>query len=164
MRSQLLDSPFELGLRAMMILLHEYPKPMSCDRILFYDYYATYNLDIVPSDKAVVVFPPYPYRNAEMYNKRDRMRKGLLYYAAKDLISVHCDSNGISYAASVNTQWMGDSFANNKFAKQYQAALKQCSPILNGMSEQEILLDSKSKMRNCDVPELHLHYEGGEEQ
>lgn len=163
MRSQLLDSLFELGLRAIMVLLQEYPQSMSCDRILYYDYYATYNLDIVPNDKVVVVFPPYPYRNAEMYNKRERMQRGLLYYAAKNLISTNYDTNGISYMANANSRWLGDSFVQNSFAQKYQAALKQCAPILHNMSEPEILRESQDKMRTCDTDKRYLYYESGEE-
>ena len=44
MNVTILDSIFELGLRAMLILLHQAPRPMSLERIIYFDYYSSYNI------------------------------------------------------------------------------------------------------------------------
>lgn len=148
MNSMLLDSTYEFGLRALLILVNKQSACMSCERIMYYDYYTTYNLDIINGCDVITVLPPYPYRGAELFNKKQRMQNGLTYFAVKDLISVLFDDNGIRYYANANTHWMYSAFLKNAFAQKYVRALLQCSTILDTKTDQDILLESQSVIRS----------------
>ena len=158
-----IDSPYELGLRALLILLHEESITMTCERILFYDYYATYNLDIVSSDKTVTVLPPYPHRKVELYNKKRLMEDGLKYYTLKQIISVHINDKGVYYSSNVNSIWLGTAFSNDIFAQKYIKALDQCSPILRAKTDEEIMIESSYNSEKKESSDVILqYYEGGE--
>lgn len=162
MNVTILDSIFELGLRAMLILLHQAPRPMSLERIIYFDYYSSYNIDLLSNTDGVVVLPPYPYRTAELYNKHQKMQEALRFYASKNLISINCDDTGISYTANPNTHWMFQTLKQTSFAQKYSVALSKCASALQHMSEEEIRLHGFNLIRTPhDQP--YLYYEEEEE-
>ena len=163
--TNIIDSPYELGLRALLVLLHEDPVPMTCERIMFYDYYATYNLDIVSADKTVNVLPPYPHRPIELYNKKMIMEEGLKYYSLKQIISAQITENGIYYMSNINSIWLGTVLRNNSFAQKFIKALDQCSPILKQKSDREIMIETRNILDRDESGDVILqYYEGGENE
>lgn len=162
MNIAILDSIYELGLRAMLILLHQAPRYMSLERIIYYDYYTSYNVDLNSQSDGVVVMPPYPYRSAELFNKHREMQKSLSYYASKELISVRCVESGLVFGANPNTHWMFQTLKLNGFAQKYNAALNKCADTLKHMSDEEIRQHGFTLFQTQN-DEPYLYYEDEEE-
>lgn len=161
MHSSLLNSPYELGLKAMLILLHEQPRQMSCERIMYYDYFSMYNDDIVRGKNVNSLSALYPYRYAELVSKRKRLADGILYFSAKGLITPCYDKSGIAYKANVNTLWFCKVFEANEYATNYLQALANCSDTLKGMDESEIFLHYRESISRGIKEEILQYFDGG---
>ena len=161
MHSLLLNSQYELGLKALLILMHEQPLEMSCERIMYYDYYSSYNPDIINGNEVDSLSPLYPYRYAELISKRNKLIDGILYFCAKGLIAVCHDHRGITYRANTNTMWFCGIYDKSAYAKKYMQALSNCSSVLAEMKESEIVAHYRRSVLQRLQEETLQYFDGG---
>ena len=96
---QLFNSPFELGVRMVYLLLALRPRSVDLQRLVYLDYAAIYSEDLggPPS-----LHTPVPLRGAEYLSRRDLIESGLYLMATKGLIDVSAGQHGIQYCAGEN--------------------------------------------------------------
>ncbi len=85
-----------------------------------------------------------------------------MYYAAKDLIAIACNEEGIKYCANVNSKWMYDSLQGNSFVQKYVSALHECAQMLREKSDQEILIGYSNNASLSHEESVFHYYERGE--
>ena len=100
--NKLLNSPLELGLRALFILNAVGPQGCDLDRMCIYDYLLTHSSDVEGGPPSL--HPAIPHRAAEVLVKKGIMEKGLLLMQSKDLINASFGSDGITFKANKLTQ------------------------------------------------------------
>lgn len=98
-------SPFnnqlEIGLRLLCILNESYPEKISLQSLIYIDYIIIHSGDF--DDKIESIHAPVPYRESEIYIKRQLIQDSLNFLITKNLITISYDTNGIKYIASEET-------------------------------------------------------------
>ena len=92
-----LNSPIEIGLRALVILAAAFPESCDLDSLALLDYGLLHSADLggPPS-----LHPSLPIRVGELGLKRAVMEEGLRMMARAGLVEVKADSLGIRFQAS----------------------------------------------------------------
>ncbi|MFD7076091.1 ABC-three component system middle component 2 [Nocardioides sp. NPDC059952] len=92
-----LNSPLELGLRALVLLTTSYPRSFDIDRLVLMDYCLIHSGDLggPPS-----VLPPVPNRGGELGLKRSILEHGVQLMTRARMVDVEMTSEGITYRAS----------------------------------------------------------------
>ncbi len=98
--SLLFNGPVELGLRALIILVESYPRPLDIQRLVTLDYLVIHSGDIDDGPKSI--HPASPLRAGEFSIRRELIENGLNLFSIKGLVSKIADSTGFSYIASDN--------------------------------------------------------------
>ena len=96
--SHLFNSPMELGLRALCLLVELYPQPQDLQRLVLLDYLLVHSADVdggPPSIHAAT-----PQRGAEVLVRRAILEPGLALFARRGLIVPSIDAAGFAYLAS----------------------------------------------------------------
>jgi ABC-3C biological conflict system middle component len=93
--TRLFNTPLEIGLRALFILGHFFPKALSIETIIYLDYFAIHSGDLKQGPKSL--HPKYPFRSSELVVKREILQKGLSLLVSKELIQVQLRNEGIFY-------------------------------------------------------------------
>lgn len=95
------NNPLEVGLRLLCILNEAYPKKISLQSLIYVDYIIIHSGDF---DNAVEsIHAPVPYRESEIYIRRNLIKSSLDFLLNKNLIEISYDVNGITYLASENS-------------------------------------------------------------
>lgn len=97
-RSQpsLFNTPFELGLRMVYLLFALRPGGGDLQKLVLLDYAVVYSHDLGgPSS----LHTPVPYRNAELFSRRERIEQGLYLMSTRGLVDVVFDEDGMTYVA-----------------------------------------------------------------
>ncbi|MBC6992168.1 MULTISPECIES: ABC-three component system middle component 2 [unclassified Hymenobacter] len=92
------NQPLELGLRALYILGALRPLKTDLQRLLFLDYILVHSADIEGGPESL--HAAVPYRTGEWLAHKTNLEKGLLMFAAKELVTKEFSSEGIVYFAS----------------------------------------------------------------
>lgn len=95
---QLFNSPMEVGLRALCMLVELHPRHADLQRLVLLDYLLIHSADVdsgPPSLHAAT-----PQRGAEVLVRRAVLEPGLILFARRGLIDARTDSSGFTYAAS----------------------------------------------------------------
>ncbi|MFT7198249.1 MAG: hypothetical protein ACI83W_002626 [Marinoscillum sp.] len=100
------NSPFELGIRMVYLLTNLFPRGADLQKLILLDYAAIYSGDFGGPNS---LHTPVPYRNAELYGRRNTVRSGLKLMATKRLVDVHLGDDGITYFAGDNARALVDS-------------------------------------------------------
>jgi hypothetical protein len=100
------NSPFELGIRMVYLLTNLFPRGADLQKLILLDYAAIYSGDFGGPNS---LHTPVPYRNAELYGRRDTIQSGLKLMAAKRLVDVCLGEDGITYFAGDNSRALVDS-------------------------------------------------------
>ena len=93
-----LNSPFESGLRALVVLSESYPRRFDLQRLLMLDYLLVNSGDITGSPASL--HPATPHRSGEVLVRRELVERGLKLFISRGLVERHFDEAGITYAAS----------------------------------------------------------------
>lgn len=93
---RLFNSPLETGFRSVVLLVANYPKVFSLDRIVALDHLVVHSGDIggPPS-----LHPDTPMRATEMIVRRGVVERGLLLMESRGLVKRAFASDGIFYGA-----------------------------------------------------------------
>ncbi|MGV0751429.1 ABC-three component system middle component 2 [Empedobacter brevis] len=95
------NNPLEVGLRLLCILNEAYPKKISLQSLIYVDYIIIHSGDF---DSAIEsIHAPVPYRESEIYIRRNLIKSSLDFLLNKSLIEISYDVNGITYLASENS-------------------------------------------------------------
>ncbi|NLC99324.1 MAG: threonine transporter RhtB [Gammaproteobacteria bacterium] len=104
------NSPFELGIRMVYILTSLFPRGADLQKLILLDYAAIYSSDFGGPKS---LHTPVPYRNAELYGRRDSVHSGIKLMATKRLIDVRLDECGITYFAGDNARALVESLGES---------------------------------------------------
>lgn len=94
---QTLNSPLELGLRALVVLTASFPRSLTVDRLVLMDYCLLRSADLGGPES---VLPAVSTRGGEMGIKRSVVEHGVQLMARAGLIDVLASTEGITYRAS----------------------------------------------------------------
>lgn len=98
--SEVFNSPFELGVRMVYILLSLYPRKADLQKLVYLDYATIYSEDLGgPSS----LHTPVPMRGGEYICKRGIIEEGLYLMSMRSLVDVSYDSTGVYYSAGENS-------------------------------------------------------------
>lgn len=95
------NGPVECGLRAMVLLYEIHPAFASLQRLVVFDYLLIHSDDVPKGPPGL--HPKTPYRSGELLVRRDTLRRGILLYISRGLISDHYRESGIAYSATERT-------------------------------------------------------------
>ncbi|MCW6091725.1 hypothetical protein FC826_02985 [Clostridium botulinum] len=133
--NQLLNTPVELGMRALVILSLNQEIDFDLERLIYYDYISTHLSDYNEQFKSL--HPSSPYRSGEVLAKREIMRKGLLFLIKKDLIYILFNSDGIIYRPNKYSMHFLNEF-KSPYLQQLINHASNGSNLLNDKSIEEL--------------------------
>lgn len=96
--THLFNSPMELGLRALCVLVEVHPQHQDLQRLVLLDYLLVHSADVdggPPSLHAAT-----PQRGAEVLVRRAILEPGLALFARRGLVVPNTDATGFAYSAS----------------------------------------------------------------
>jgi hypothetical protein len=103
---RLFSTPFEVGLRAVVLLeavaQHQAATVrFDAQRLVIYDYLLVHSGDVEGGPASL--HPATPHRSGALLVKRDLMRDGLMLFVGRELAHVHLNATGVTYSASEHT-------------------------------------------------------------
>ena len=104
--TQLLNSPFEVGIRVVAMLTAMYPASADLARIVLLDHAGLHSEAFAGGES---LHPPTPGRVSELGVKRDLIRRGVQLMAARGLIVIQATPSGIYYRAGEDARPFLDS-------------------------------------------------------
>ncbi|MEC3757461.1 hypothetical protein P9160_08805 [Bacillus halotolerans] len=131
------NSPFEVGLRMLIILAVTPQEKFDLQRLIYYDYLVLHTNDVGVESSPVSIHPDTPNRSGEIIVRRQVMQQGLKLMNSKNLLIIIYDENGISYSSSVLTQPFLDLFESDYYRKLKKNAL-WVTRYFSGYSETEL--------------------------
>lgn len=96
--SMVFNSPTELGLRALCLLVELHPQFLDLQRLVLLDYLLVHSADVDGGPSSL--HAATPQRGSEVLVRRAILEPGLAMYARRGLIEAKIDANGFTYAAS----------------------------------------------------------------
>lgn len=93
---ELFNTPFELGLRMVYLLFALRPGGADLQKLVLLDYAIVYSQDV---GGPASLHTPVPYRNAELFSRRERIEQGLYLMSTRGLVDVVLDDRGMIYIA-----------------------------------------------------------------
>ncbi|EKN3986322.1 ABC-three component system middle component 2 [Yersinia enterocolitica] len=97
--NNIFNSPFEMGVRMVYLLLSLYPRKIDLQKLVYLEYVTVYSEDL---GGPTSLHTPVPMRGGEYICKRDIIERGLHLMSARSFIDVTYDSTGIYYSAGEN--------------------------------------------------------------
>lgn len=97
--SEIFNTPFELGVRMVYLLLALYPRKVDLQRLIYFDYAAIYSADLGGPES---LHTPVPLRGGEYASRREVIEEGLYLMASRSFIDVEAGGNGITYYLGEN--------------------------------------------------------------
>ena len=97
--NEVFNTPFELGVRMVYLLMALYPRKVDLQRLIYFDYAAIYSSDLGGPDS---LHTPVPLRGGEYASRRAVIEEGLYLMASRSLVNVDAGSSGISYSLGEN--------------------------------------------------------------
>lgn len=92
------NSPFEVGLRAVTLLVGARPLAADVQKLVYLDYASVHSGDFEGGPASI--HPATPARSSEFLSRRDTIEKGLLLMASRGLVDIVPSSEGILYKAA----------------------------------------------------------------
>src|SRR4051794_14872448 len=94
---QTLNSPIELGVRSLIVLVSVYPRKLDLNRLVLMDYCLMHSDDL---DGPQSVLPPTPVRSSELGVKRSLIDRGVQVMVRAGMVKVAATTDGILFGAS----------------------------------------------------------------
>lgn len=107
------NSPFESGLRSLIILTEAYPEEFDLQRLLYYSYMIVHTSDISGGPESI--HPMTPHRSGELLVRREIVKNGILLMQLKGLIEQQNRKDGILYKATDLSIQFLDSISSSYF-------------------------------------------------
>lgn len=96
--SWVFNSPVELGLRSLCVLVELDPHHHDLQRLVLLDYLLVHSADVDGGPESL--HPAVPQRGAEVLVRRAVLEPGLALYARRGLVSITMDADGFSYGTT----------------------------------------------------------------
>ena len=106
---ELFNTPFELGLRMVYMLFALRPGGADLQKLVLLDYAIVYSQDV---GGPASLHTPVPYRNAELFSRRERIEQGLFIMSTRGLVDVVLDARGMTYVAGPSSFTMVGSLSS----------------------------------------------------
>lgn len=97
--SEVFNTPFELGVRMVYLLMALYPRKSDLQSLVYFDYAAIYSADLGGPES---LHTPVPMRGGEYVCRRSIIEEGLYLMATHSLVDVEAGSEGIHYRLGEN--------------------------------------------------------------
>lgn len=104
----LFNSPIEVGLRSLFLLLEAYPRHLDLQRLVILDYLLVHSGDLINGPESL--HAASPLRAGEVAIRRDLVQQGLFLMASKGLVARTVDESGIRYVAEDLAPSLADAF------------------------------------------------------
>lgn len=111
---ELFNTPFEIGLRMVYLLFHLRPRGADLQTLVLLDYAIIYSGDIGGPES---LHTPVPFRNAELFARRDRIEQGLYLMSTRGLVDVEVGDHGLQYVAGPGSFTMIGSLSSKYWRK-----------------------------------------------
>ncbi|WP_294218024.1 ABC-three component system middle component 2 [uncultured Chryseobacterium sp.] len=95
------NNQLEIGLRLLSILNEAFPKKINLQSLIYIDYIIIHSGDF--DDKIQSIHAPVPYRESEIFIKRNIIKDSLNFLLYKNLVDISYDHDGITYIATENS-------------------------------------------------------------
>lgn len=119
-QQELFNTPFELGLRMVYLLSALRPSGADLQKLVLLDYVIVYSQDV---GGPASLHTPVPYRNAELFSRRERIEQGLYLMSTRGLVDVVLDDRGMTYIAGASSFTMVGSLSS----KYWRELQERCS-------------------------------------
>jgi len=96
------NTPFEIGLRSLVIISAMESEGIDVQRLLIYDYFIIHSGDVENGPPSL--HPSLPHRSSSLLIRRKVLQEGLNLMYSKSLLDVVYDNSGISFRASQLTK------------------------------------------------------------
>lgn len=106
---ELFNTPFELGLRMVYLLFALRPGGADLQKLVLLDYAIVYSQDV---GGPTSLHTPVPYRNAELFSRRERIEQGLYIMSTRGLVDIVLDERGMTYIAGSSSFTMVGSLSS----------------------------------------------------
>lgn len=97
--SEVFNTPFELGVRMVYLLMALYPRKVDLQRLVYFDYAAIYSADLNGPES---LHTPVPLRGGEYTSRREVIEEGLYLMAQRAFVDVEAGPSGITYQLGDN--------------------------------------------------------------
>ena len=97
--SEVFNTPFELGVRMVYLLMALYPRKVDLQRLVYLDYAAIYSADLGGPES---LHTPVPLRGGEYTSRREVIEEGLYLMAQRSFVDVEAGPSGITYHLGEN--------------------------------------------------------------
>jgi ABC-three component (ABC-3C) system Middle Component 2 len=94
----LFNSPLEVGLRAVCVLVAAFPAAASLQRLVIFDYLIVHSDDA--PDGPPGLHPRMPLRGGEILSRRQVVQQGLALYRSRGLVERRFTAEGVAHAAT----------------------------------------------------------------
>ena len=83
--NEVFNTPFELGVRMVYLLMALYPRKVDLQRLVYFDYAAIYSADLNGPES---LHTPVPLRGGEYTSRREVIEEGLYLMAQRSFVDV----------------------------------------------------------------------------
>lgn len=132
---ELFNTPFELGLRMVYLLFALRPGGADLQKLVLLDYAIVYSKDV---GGPASLHTPVPYRNAELFSRRERIEQGLYLMSTRGLVDVVLDDRGMTYIAGQSSFTMVGSLSS-KYWRDLQVRCAWVAERFGQASSNELL-------------------------
>lgn len=132
---ELFNTPFELGLRMVYLLFALRPGGADLQKLVLLDYALVYSQDV---GGPASLHTPVPYRNAELFSRRERIEQGLYLMSTRGLVDVVLDDRGMTYVAGESSFTMVGSLSS-KYWRDLQERCAWAAQRFGQTSSNELL-------------------------
>lgn len=95
--TSVLNSPIEVGLRALVLLVEASPQPLDLQQLVTLDYFLVHSGDVDGGPESL--HPPSPLRSGEVTVRRELLKRGLNLYQLRGLVARAPSVTGFAYSA-----------------------------------------------------------------
>lgn len=104
----LLNSPVEVGLRALVLLVEASPNALDLQQLVTLDYFLVHSGDVDGGPDSL--HAPSPLRSGEVTVRRELLTKGLNLYQLRGLVAQTASATGFAYTAEEGAGSFLDAF------------------------------------------------------
>ncbi|WP_425598743.1 ABC-three component system middle component 2 [Chromobacterium haemolyticum] len=131
----LFNTPFELGLRMVYLLYALRPGGADLQKLVLLDYAIVYSKDVGGPDS---LHTPVPFRNSELFSRRERIEQGLYLMSTRGLVDVVLDERGVTYVAGPNSFTMVGSLSS-KYWRELESRCRWAASRFGNTASSELL-------------------------
>ncbi|GLQ93426.1 ABC-three component system middle component 2 [Dyella acidisoli] len=132
---ELFNTPFELGLRMVYLLTALRPGGADLQKLVLLDYAIVYSKDVGGPES---LHTPVPFRNGELFSRRERIEQGLYLMSTRGLVEVVLDEGGMTYIAGPSSFTMIGSMTS-KYWRDLEVRCQWASAQFGQASSAELL-------------------------